>query len=108
MRVGVSAPVFNRTGENRGTSAGWPPKCCGERPAKHKIWILPALSLGERENSRRGVFGRGGGAALAVLHQPRPPRLRPAQPARGRQGRAVLPLLAHGEEPPPRPPRRVR
>src|SRR5690349_18720906 len=38
MGVGVSAPVFNRTGENRGTSARWPPKCCGQRPTKHKIW----------------------------------------------------------------------
>ena len=43
---------------------------------------------------RRGVHARRGRHPPAVLHQPRRPGLRPGQPARGGQGRAVRPLLA--------------
>ena len=57
---------------------------------------------------RRGVHARRGGHPPPVLHEPRRPGLRPGQPARGREGRAVRPLLALGQEPAPPVPRRVR
>ena len=43
-----------------------------------------------------------------VLHEPRGARVRPGQPARGRQGGAVRALLALGQEPAAPLPRRVR
>ena len=42
---------------------------------------------------RRGVHARRGRHPPALLHQPRRPGVRPGQPARGGQGRAVRPLL---------------
>ena len=43
-----------------------------------------------------------------VLHESRRSGVRAREPARGREGRAVRPLLAVAEEPPPAVPRRVR
>ena len=51
---------------------------------------------------------RGAGDPPPVLHEPRPPGLRARQPARGREGRAVRPLLALAQEPAAPLPRRVR
>ena len=57
---------------------------------------------------RRGVHRRRGRHPPAVLHQPRRAGVRPGQPARGGEGRAVRPLLPLAQEPAPAVPRRVR
>ena len=57
---------------------------------------------------RRGVHARRGRHPPALLHQPRRPGLRPGQPARGGEGRAVRPLLPLAQEPAAAVPRRVR
>ena len=44
--------------------------------------------------TRSRIHRRGAGAARPSLHQPRPARVRPGQPARDRQGGAFCPLFA--------------
>ena len=51
--------------------------------------------LGQRALRGRRVDRRGGRDPPALLHQPRRARVRPGQPARGRQRRPVRPLLPH-------------
>src|SRR6266576_2228661 len=38
--VGVSLPVFNRPGDNPGTTSSSASIGCSERPAEHKIWAF--------------------------------------------------------------------
>ena len=56
----------------------------------------------------RGVHVGRACSARAVLHEPRGAGVRAHEPARGREGRAVRPLLAHDEVDPAAVPRRVR
>ena len=102
-----------------GPSTGPPPPACpspSDGPASHGLLRRHPRgsrrcrpSVTSRDGLRLGVVhGRGGGHPPAVLHQPRRPRVRPGQPARGRQGSAVRPLLAQRQEPAAALPRRVR
>ena len=70
----------------------------------------PSRSLGWASRALPGrVLHRSRASApRAPLHQPRPARLRPHQPAGDRQGRAVRALLALGRDAAPALPRRVR
>src|SRR5260370_20225763 len=68
----------------------------------------PLLSENDTySRARARVQLRGILLAGTLLHQPRPPGLRLAQPARGGEGSALLTLLEDREEPAPRPPPRV-
>ena len=68
-----------------------------------------AATLADRDRlRRRGVHARRGRRPPALLHQPRRPGLRPGEPARGGEGRAVRPLLPVAQEPAAAVPRRVR
>ena len=57
---------------------------------------------------RRGVHARRGGHPPALLHEPRRSRVRAGEPARGREGGALRPLLPQLQEPAAALPRRVR
>ena len=74
----------------------------------------PSGRRGTLEAETDGMYALGAlhrrrsGHPPAVLHEPRPAGVRARQPARGREGRAVRPLLALRQEPAPPVPRRVR
>ena len=68
-----------------------------------RLLVFPGHALRRRELHAERTRG-----SPPLRHEPRRPRLRPGQPARGRERGAVRPLLALLQEPAPAVPRRVR